>query len=232
MGRSASGRTSSACRRSRLARSAADRAVRDGRLLVLLARGQGLLGCRPAREQGVQRRASDVLHPAFDYESRIVTAAIAAASRWRRSTCRTAARTSTPRCASSRRWTPSWCRRTRRGSGSSSAVTSISRGPTSMCIRRSESLARSVSSGRARDSRASARTGAGGHGAGARPDERPDVHMVGAVAEHASAQHWLEARLHPCEPDCFPIVSSPAPFIEISVPAITRPWWPDSTCNE
>ena len=42
-------------------------------------------------------------HPAFDFENRIVTADSSAISRWRRSTCRTAARTFPPRCASSSR---------------------------------------------------------------------------------------------------------------------------------
>src|SRR5688572_8388831 len=41
-------------------------------------------------------------HPAFDFEHRIVTATCPA-SRWRRFTCRTAARTSTRKCVSWRR---------------------------------------------------------------------------------------------------------------------------------
>ena len=32
------------------------------------------------------------------------------------------------------------------------------------------------------------------------PDERPDVHLVGAVAEHAPAQYRMAARLHPGKP--------------------------------
>ncbi len=56
-----------------VARSDPDGALRDGRLLVLLARREGLLGRRPARQSGdlcpSGRRST---HPAFDYENRIV----------------------------------------------------------------------------------------------------------------------------------------------------------------
>ena len=45
---------------------------------MLLARRQGLLRRRPAREQGVRAERPTFSHPAFDYETRIVTAELAA----------------------------------------------------------------------------------------------------------------------------------------------------------
>ena len=81
-------------------------ALRHRGLLVLLARRQGLLGRRPARAQGdaaPSARRSPI--PPFDFEQRIVDGAGCRRRPWRRSTCRTAARTSPRRCASSRRWT-------------------------------------------------------------------------------------------------------------------------------
>ena len=87
-------------------RSASDVALRARGLLVLLARRQR---ATPASALHVRKAAfpdrPDVQHPEFDYEHRIVTARLPRVHRSRRSTCRTAGRTSPPRCGSSRRST-------------------------------------------------------------------------------------------------------------------------------
>ena len=75
-------------------------ALRDGRLLVLLARREGLLGRRPACEQGAVARAARLLAPAVRLREPDRARCGCRRSPWRRSTCRTAARTSPPRCAS------------------------------------------------------------------------------------------------------------------------------------
>ena len=55
--------------------------VRDRGLLVLLARREGILRRRAARQQGLAPERPDFTHPAFDYEHRIVDGAPAAGNR-------------------------------------------------------------------------------------------------------------------------------------------------------
>ena len=77
------------------------------RLLVLLARRQGLLGRGAAAcARTLAPTRPRFTHPPFDFERRIAAVHLAGPGAWPRSTCPTAARTSTPRCGSSRRWTP------------------------------------------------------------------------------------------------------------------------------
>ena len=57
------------------------------------------------------------------------------------------------------------------------------------------------------------------------PDQRQPLHLVGALAQHAPAQHRLAARLRPGERRARRADLALRVDARISAPAITRPWW-------
>ena len=158
----------------------------------------GLLGRRAAPRARVSRRAR-VRASGVRPRARIVTAPARATCCSRRSTCPTAARTSRPRCAFSRRST----RRAPRRRGPQTLVSvrrPQRRAHRATCTRRCGSRTQIGSR------RTSARCSSGCSRAvswtwpRARSGQRRPVHLVGAVAQPARAQHRLAARLRAREP--------------------------------
>ncbi len=167
-------------------------------ILVLLARHEGVLGRRAARAQGARPRPPALRPPGVRPRDAHRRHAASGACWSRRSTSRTAARTSRPRCVSSRRWP-----RTRPGCarpatrvvlcGDLNVARARTRRPPEGA-RRAGRSASARTSGRC--SNASSSDG-GLHdvGARARARQRRALHLVGALAQPAPAQHRLAARL-------------------------------------
>ena len=179
-------------------RSGARRPLRDGGLLVLLARRQGLFRRRPARQQDCRART-------------------AASSPIPRSTTSTASSTVDDRRASTVAsvYVPNGGKdfpakmRFLEAHGRTTPQSLQAAGRTLVMLRRSERRAHRAR--RAPEGAQAARDRTAARGAGAaRADHRPrpgrrrprarsrqrrPVHLVGAVAEHAPAQHRLAARL-------------------------------------
>ena len=176
-------------------------ALRDGGLLVLLARRQGLLGRRPARQQGARARASGLL------PSRV---RLREPHRGRRAARRasgglTVASVYVPNGGKD---FPAKMRFLEAMDAYAAVVSGRPAGALVLCgdlnVARTErdvhpkerKAARDRPAARgARAARAHHRPRAGRRRARARSRQRRPVHLVGAVAQHAPAQHRLAARL-------------------------------------
>ena len=195
---------SSACRKSRRQLDQLTfESARRRRLLEPLARRQGLLGRRAARVATRLRRRR---RPSSIRSSTSSSASARrrwrrrpARSRSRRCTCPTAARTSPPRCdflEGIETWVARSCRRPA-GRWSSAATLNVAR--SDMDIHPKERKPNQV--GARPDERALfeqilvARSGR--RRPHARSDQREPLHLVGAVAQPAAAQHRLAHRLRP-----------------------------------
>ena len=106
---------------------------------------------------------------------------------------------------------------------SSCAATSTSRAPTSTCIRKERKPGVIGQRPEERDAvRGAARRPSGRRRPRARSRQRRPVHVVGAVAQHAPAQHRLAHRLHPRLDARSPSAPRAARCSPTSAPAITR----------
>ena len=167
---------------------------------MLLARRQGLLGRRAARQQAIAPERPAFTHPAFDYENRIVAGALPqvtvasvyvpnggkdfpAKMRFLGALEQFTARLHAAGVAGRHLRRPQH-RAHRHGRASEGAQAERHR----------------PASGGARAARAHHRPRPRRHRPRAGAGERSDVHVVGAVAQHAAAQHRLAARLHARQP--------------------------------
>ena len=212
-------------------RSDPDGALRDGRLLVLLARRRRATRaspCTSARRSSPERPRFS--HPAFDYENRIVMVRLPAVTvvsvyvpnggkdypaklRFLAALEEFAADVA-QRAAADRDLRRPQHRADRHG-----------RAPEGAQAGRHRPAAGGARSARAHHRPRRPRR----HRPRARAGRRPDVHVVGAVAEHAPAQHRLAPRLRAGQPRALPARPRAAPCSARSAPATTRRWWRSSS---
>ena len=189
---------------------------------MLLARRQGLLGRRPARRQDALPRATRLLPSRPSTTKTASSPLMSGGFPSRRSTSPTAARTSRPRCDSSRRSTAT--RGTPRTSGRQLVICgdlNIARTERDVHPKERKPLAiGQLPEERALLERIIGR-GLVDVGRARRSGQRRAVQLVGAVAQHARAQHRLAARLRAGQHRASPSGWSPARCRKRSAPAIT-----------